>query len=96
MRFWQVFEAYRPSPPQKVFGHPLPNWKTDMRDAEAGLKLHLDGNYPDYAHVYINFAGTIMCDVNNSYQVTARTTAELEDKLRDLGIIRYCGYDDTH
>jgi hypothetical protein len=95
MRFWQVFEARRPIPPRKVFGHTIPDWKADWRDAESGLKLHLQGP-SDYALVYLNFAGTIMCDVNNSYQVTARNTAELEDKLRDLGIIRYCGYDNTH
>ena len=96
MRFWQVFEAYRPSPPQKVFGHSVPNWRVDRQDAEDGLKLHIDGTYPDYALIYINVAGTLICEVSNSYQISARTTVELEDKLRGLGITRYCGYDDTH
>ena len=94
MRFWQVFEGYR-STPTKVFGQTVPNWKTDFRDAEDGLKLHLDGPN-NYALVYINFVGTLMCEIDNKGQFSVRTPAELEDKLRDLGIIRYAGYDDTH
>lgn len=94
MRFWQVFESPR-IPAQSIFGLSLPNWKTEPREAESGLKLHLDGTYPDYAHVYINYAGTCVAEINNRMEITG-SFAQVEDKLRDMGIIKYAGYDDTH
>jgi hypothetical protein len=95
MRFWQVFEAQQRIPAQSIFGLSLPNWKTEPREAEDGLKLHLDGTYPDYAHVYINFVGTCIAEINGKSQISG-SPQQVEDKLRDMGIIKYAGYDDTH
>lgn len=94
MRFWQVFESRRMVPAQSVFGLSLPNWKSDSREAESRLRLQLDGEYPNYAMVYINMVGTVMADINGEYSISARTPAEMEDKLSELGTIKYSGYVD--
>jgi hypothetical protein len=94
MRFWQVFESQQRIPAQSIFGLSLPNWKSEPREAEDGLKLHLDGDNGDSAYVYISGSGECVCEVNNQFQIIGAMD-EIEDKLRDMGIMKYVGYDDT-